>query len=246
MSDKIKKYKVYIYEILFFAALLAVDLISKAVAFEFLEGCGGRYVVFDGIYELVEVHNDGASFGIFAGKTTALSVVTALAMVVLVGLLVWRPKSPKLFRYGLLAIIAGGIGNLVDRLAFGYVRDFIDYTFLETFFNIHNFGVGNIADIFVLVGLLCLVVYVFFGYKEGDFAKDGGHTDVDPDVLVVNEGEEQKKERVAEKDNVVSDAVNTDETESVYRVNTEGSGDCGKTQAADVSAAHKNTQEKAR
>ena len=148
---------------------------------------------------------------------------------------------PSDYEAKMSAMVAGN-----EEPDLGYVRDFIDYTFLKTFFNIQNFGVGNIADIFVLVGLLCLVVYVFFGYKEGDFAKDGGHTDVDPDVLVVNEGEEQKKERVAEKDNVVSDAVNTDEAESVSRVNTEGSGDCGKTSAADVSAAHKNTQEKAR
>ena len=81
MSEKIKKYRIYIFEVLFFAALLAVDLISKAAAFAFLEKKGGSYVVFEGIYELIEVHNDGASFGIFGGQTTMLSIFTAIAIV---------------------------------------------------------------------------------------------------------------------------------------------------------------------
>lgn len=202
MSDKIKRYKAYIIEALLFIALLAVDLISKPVAFAFLEKHGGSYVVYEGIYELIEVHNDGASFGIFGGKTAGLIAVTAIAMVALVTLLIWRPKSPKLFRYGVIAIVAGGVGNLVDRLAFGYVRDFIDYTFLKTFFGIDNFGVGNIADIFVLVGLLCIVVYVFFGYKEGDFAKEPKNTDDLPETLVVNEGEEEKADKEKQKSGV--------------------------------------------
>lgn len=202
MSDKIKRYKAYIIEALLFIALLAVDLISKPVAFAFLEKHGGSYVVYEGIYELIEVHNDGASFGIFGGKTAGLIAVTAIAMVALVTLLIWRPKSPKLFRYGVIAIVAGGVGNLVDRLAFGYVRDFIDYTFLKTFFGIDNFGVGNIADIFVLAGLLCIVVYVFFGYKEGDFAKEPKNTDDLPETLVVNEGEEIKADKEKQKSGV--------------------------------------------
>ena len=203
MSDKIFKYRIYIFEALFFAALLAVDLISKAAAFAFLAEKGGHYVVYEGIYELVEVHNNGASFGIFGGETTGLIVFTAIAMAALAVVLIVRPRTPRIFRSGMIAIIAGGVGNLVDRIAFGYVRDFIDYTFLKTFFGIENFGVGNIADIFVLVGLLCIIVYVFFGYKEGDFAKNPRPSDDLPETLVVNEGEPQGEGPEAEKENVV-------------------------------------------
>ena len=227
MSDKIKRYKAYIIEALLFIALLAVDLISKPVAFAFLEKHGGSYVVYEGIYELIEVHNDGASFGIFGGKTAGLIAVTAIAMVALVALLIWRPKSPKLFRYGVIAIVAGGVGNLVDRLAFGYVRDFIDYTFLKTFFGIDNFGVGNIADIFVLVGLLCIVVYVFFGYKEGDFAKEPKNTDDLPETLVVNEGEEKKSDKEKQKSGVTESVEAGCNTEK--NVLTNGSGKDKKT-----------------
>lgn len=230
MSDKIKRYKAYIIEALLFIALLAVDLISKPVAFAFLEKHGGSYVVYEGIYELIEVHNDGASFGIFGGKTAGLIAVTAIAMVALVALLIWRPKSPKLFRYGVIAIVAGGVGNLVDRLAFGYVRDFIDYTFLKTFFGIDNFGVGNIADIFVLVGLLCIVVYVFFGYKEGDFAKEPKNTDDLPETLVVNEGEEKKADKEKQKSRVTESVEAGCNTEK--NVLTNGSGKDKKTVGA--------------
>lgn len=203
MSEKILKYRIYIFEALFFAALLAVDLISKSAAFSFLADHGGHYVLYEGIYELIEVHNDGASFGIFGGETTALIVFTAVAMAALAAVLIARPRTPRIFRSGFIAIIAGGVGNLVDRIAFGYVRDFIDYTFLRTFFGIENFGVGNIADIFVLVGLLCIIVYVFFGYKEGDFAKNPRPSDDLPETLVVNEGEQQGEGSEAEKENVV-------------------------------------------
>ncbi len=214
MSDIIKRYKKYIFEALFFAALLAVDLISKPLAFAFLKEEGGRYVVYDGIFELIEVHNDGASFGIFGGKTTGLIAVTAIAMFALIALLLWRPNSPKLFRYGIIAIVAGGVGNLVDRLAFGYVRDFIDYTFLKTFFGIENFGVGNVADIFVLVGLLCIIVYVFFGYKEGDFAKKPLSGGALPETLVVDEGEEKKSEKEKQKSGVTESVTGEDKVES--------------------------------
>lgn len=234
MSEKIKKYKAFIIEALLFAALLAVDLISKPLAFKFLESRGGRYVLFDGIYELIAVRNDGASFGIFGGKTTGLIVFTAIAMVVLAALLVWRPKSPKLFRYGVIAIVAGGVGNLVDRLVYGYVRDFIDYTFLRTFFNIENFGIGNIADIFVLVGLLCIVVYVFFGYKEGDFAKNPHKTDNLPEALVVDEGESKKEEKKAEKSGVTEETVCEKDARGAENKETEKAAHDIMTQESDV------------
>ena len=65
-------------------------------------------------------------------------------------------------------ILGGAIGNLYDRIFLGYVRDFIDYTFLDTFFGI-DFAIGNIADIYLCVGVLVMIVYVIFVFKEDDF-----------------------------------------------------------------------------
>lgn len=173
MLDFLRKYRVYIFEIVFAGAALAVDLVSKAAAFDILEDApGGSIAVAEGVFSLTLARNYGASFGIFSGKTTLLSAITGIGIALVLVFLVVRPKTPKIFRYSMLLIFSGGLGNLIDRLAFGYVRDFIDYTFLETFFGI-DFAIGNIADIFVMIAMGMLIVYMIFGYKEGDFSKGG-------------------------------------------------------------------------
>lgn len=173
MLDFLRKYRVYIFEIVFAVAALAVDLVSKAAAFDILEDApGGSIAVAEGVFSLTLARNCGASFGIFSGKTTLLSAITGIGIALVLVFLVVRPKTPKIFRYSMLLIFSGGLGNLIDRLAFGYVRDFIDYTFLETFFGI-DFAIGNIADIFVMIAMGMLIVYMIFGYKEGDFSKGG-------------------------------------------------------------------------
>ena len=173
MLDFLRKYRVYIFEIVFAVAALAVDLVSKAAAFDILEDApGGSIAVAEGVFSLTLARNHGASFGIFSGKTTLLSAITGIGIALVLVFLVVRPKTPKIFRYSMLLIFSGGLGNLIDRLAFGYVRDFIDYTFLKTFFGI-DFAIGNIADIFVMIAMGMLIVYMIFGYKEGDFSKGG-------------------------------------------------------------------------
>lgn len=173
MLDFLRKYRVYIFEIVFAVAALAVDLVSKAAAFDILEDApGGSIAVAEGVFSLTLARNYGASFGIFSGKTTLLSAITGIGIALVLVFLVARPKTPKIFRYSMLLIFSGGLGNLIDRLAFGYVRDFIDYTFLKTFFGI-DFAIGNIADIFVMIAMGMLIVYMIFGYKEGDFSKGG-------------------------------------------------------------------------
>lgn len=173
MLDFLRKYRVYVFEILFAVAAIAVDLVSKAAAFDILEDVpGGSVAVAEGIFSLTMTRNYGASFGVFSGKTTLLSAITGIGIALVLVVLIVRPKVPKILRYSLIMIFAGGLGNLVDRIAFGYVRDFIDYTFLETFFGI-DFAIGNIADIFVMIAMGMLIVYMIFGYKEGDLSKGG-------------------------------------------------------------------------
>lgn len=157
-----------VFELLFVAVLVLFDLFSKWATKSFLLTQGGHYNVLEGIIEFQYVENDGASFGFLSGNQTLLIVITAITVLLLIGILFFRPKTPKLFRYSILTIIGGAIGNLFDRIAFGYVRDFIDYTFLKTWFNI-DFAVGNIADIFCLVGMLMIIVYILFQFKESDF-----------------------------------------------------------------------------
>ena len=204
MLDFLRKYRVYVFEILSAVAAIAVDLVSKAAAFDILEDVpGGSVAVAEGIFSLTMTRNYGASFGVFSGKTTLLSAITGIGIALVLVVLIVRPKAPKILRYSLIMIFAGGLGNLVDRIAFGYVRDFIDYTFLETFFGI-DFAIGNIADIFVMIAMGMLIVYMIFGYKEGDLSKGGR---LAPQAVTVAEerGEQVEADVVEEKSEEAAD-----------------------------------------
>ncbi len=169
MINKKKRIVQFASELGFFALLLAADLISKSAVFAFLDTRPTHsFIVQEGIFTFYRVENYGMSFGLLSGQTGLLIGITCTVTALLVALVVLRPDTPKLFRISMWMIIAGAIGNVVDRIAFGYVRDFIDYTFLETFFGI-DFAVGNIADLFVLLGMIPLLVYVVFLFEEKDF-----------------------------------------------------------------------------
>lgn len=204
MLDFLRKYRVYVFEILFAVAAIAVDLVSKAAAFDILEDVpGGSIAVAEGIFSLTMTRNFGASFGVFSGKTTLLSAITGIGIALVLVVLIMRPKAPKILRYSLIMIFAGGLGNLVDRIAFGYVRDFIDYTFLETFFGI-DFAIGNIADIFVMIAMGMLIVYMIFGYKEGDLSK-GGRLAPQAVTAAEERGEQVEADVVEEKSEEAAD-----------------------------------------
>lgn len=204
MLDFLRKYRVYVFEILFAVAAIAVDLVSKAAAFDILEDVpGGSVAVAESIFSLTMTRNYGASFGVFSGKTTLLSAITGIGIALVLVVLIVRPKAPKILRYSLIMIFAGGLGNLVDRIAFGYVRDFIDYTFLETFFGI-DFAIGNIADIFVMIAMGMLIVYMIFGYKEGDLSK-GGRLAPQAVTAAEERGEQVEADVVEEKSEEAAD-----------------------------------------
>ncbi len=163
-----------IIEVALFGFFLASDLLTKHFICPFLIEEGGTYTVIDKVLTFIYSENDGAGFGVFSGKQTLLIAITSILMLVLLGVLVFahckkmtKQKGGSLMVVALLMLIGGGIGNLVDRIAFGYVRDFIDYTFLVTLFD-YQFAICNVADIWCTVGVVLLVIYIifFFGKTE--------------------------------------------------------------------------------
>lgn len=112
------------------------------------------------ITDFVFVKNTGAAFSILSGKVSLLSAISILFCIGVVVYMIWkRPKSPLLCT-ALTLIFSGALGNAIDRLAYGYVVDFIRLSFI-------NFPVFNIADIAITVGAGLIVVYeVFFDKKN--------------------------------------------------------------------------------
>lgn len=107
------------------------------------------------LMDLAHVQNTGAAFSSFSGLTWLLTLVS-LAGSVLMAVLLWKNYFPgKVGKFALSLILAGAVGNLIDRALMGYVTDMFQTAFI-------NFAVFNVADICVVVGGFLLVFYVLF------------------------------------------------------------------------------------
>lgn len=111
------------------------------------------------VMDLAHVQNTGAAFSSFAGMTWLLTLISILGSVFLAFLL-WKNYFPgKLGELALSLVLAGAVGNLIDRALLGYVTDMFETTFI-------NFAVFNVADICVTVGGALLVFYVAFFWEK--------------------------------------------------------------------------------
>ncbi len=137
-------------------AVLVVDLTTK-------------HFLFSVDYENVIPHvvsissnggNSGAAWGILSNHIVLLSVLTfVLIITIVVADILFKQKS-VFYSISLGFILGGAVGNLVDRLMLGYVRDFI---FLDFF---PSFPVFNFADSFLTIGAIMMVIYILF-FKKG-------------------------------------------------------------------------------
>ena len=113
-----------------------------------------------GLFDLTYIRNTGAAFSILRSQTWLLTVLSGVAVVVLLVLLLRRAIPSKLGMLSLSLLLAGAAGNFIDRLAFGYVTDMFETTFM-------NFPVFNVADMFVTCGaVLSFLLYVRWEKKR--------------------------------------------------------------------------------
>lgn len=142
--------------------LIAADQLSKAWAVSVLQPIGSIEAI-PGLlnFTFLPNGNNGAAWNILAGKQTLLIALTALLLLALLYLLVARKITNRLGFFSLVIIMAGGIGNLIDRISQHYVVDFIQFAFWK------SFPIFNIADICVTVGVALFCIYIlFFEGKE--------------------------------------------------------------------------------
>lgn len=139
------------------SGLLIVDQITKFAVRSRME-IGETLPVFRGVLDFTYVQNRGAAFSLFQNSqliTVILPVITMVAGVIF--LLHLRKKKEKLAELGVLLIISGGIGNLIDRTVMGFVTDMI---------SVGGFPVFNVADICVTVGCAVLILWVIIGDRK--------------------------------------------------------------------------------
>lgn len=136
------------------------DQLTKLVAVTNLANLHRSVEVIPGLLDFVFVKNFGAAFGVMKNSTIIFIIFTVF-LVGALGFILFRFKKHNVLSYiAISAIIAGGIGNFIDRIVNtdGYVVDFIHISFFPPVF--------NVADIFVTCGVALLVIYMFV------FAKD--------------------------------------------------------------------------
>ena len=149
--------------ILLVIAIVACDQLSK-YAIRSLFNVNESVSVIGDFFELRYIQNDGAAFSSFAGKQAFLIAVSIIAIIGAAFFLRKMKSEGAMFKVALLCIIAGGIGNLIDRFLLGYVTDMLSFSIFPPVF--------NIADIAVCLGCGILIVYVLFFMKDDKPGKE--------------------------------------------------------------------------
>ena len=137
--------------------LIGIDQISKVCALSSLKEMGSIPII-KNVFHLTYVENRGAAFGMLQNNQSIFIIVALTASVF--GLYYLHTKKVNILgKTGIILIIAGAIGNLIDRVRLGFVVDYFDFRFIWEY-------VFNVADVFVVVGTILLCIYIIFFEEE--------------------------------------------------------------------------------
>ena len=146
--------------------LVIIDQLTKILARAYIDP-GESFTFIPGLLDLTYIKNTGAAWSILEQHTWLLTVLSAVIVLVIAWLMLKHFFTNWLGMLSATLIMAGGVGNLIDRAAFKYVTDMIKTTFMD-------FPVFNFADCCITVGVVLLVIYVLFFCKdEKKVDKDG-------------------------------------------------------------------------
>lgn len=138
--------------LIFSILALAIDLITKQIAFDYFEKVAHSTPVIDSFLYWTRVENTGVAFGMMQGKNDLLSYILPVVLIGLPIYIFFNRHEGKVYLCLMGFVYGGALGNYYDRVFIGYVRDFIDVRFGS-----YDYPVFNIADAFIS----CSVVLMF-------------------------------------------------------------------------------------
>lgn len=146
-----------IYLLVIFGAMILDRIVKTAVTSSM--DVGNTIPVLGDFFHITYIRNTGAAFSLLEGHTLLLILVPAIIIGIAIIFICFRYKAYKpVFMFSLALMCGGGMGNLTDRAAYGYVIDMFDFGFFPVF---------NVADICVCVGCGLLLIYlILFGDKK--------------------------------------------------------------------------------
>ncbi len=140
--------------------IVLADAVTKLLAVRWLMPIR-TMPLWEGVFRLTYVENRGAAFGMLQGGR----VFFVVASVLIISAMLWLAKKyknrSKALNCGVTFIIAGAVGNIIDRVFRGFVVDFLDFCLID-------YPVFNVADIFVCVGAGLLAIFIIFFENKKD------------------------------------------------------------------------------
>ena len=154
----------YLFMLLFAAGAVGLDQIVKYLIVANI-GLYEQVPVIPGLIRLTYAQNTGAAFSMLRGQQWLFAIIFAIFTLVIIWEFKKNTMNFKSFdRWCIVAVWAGGLGNMIDRLRLGYVVDMFETEFI-------TFPVFNVADCFITCGAIALIAHLVFCNKE--FWKDG-------------------------------------------------------------------------
>lgn len=141
--------------------LILLDQFTKHLVVQHLMPLEGGKVLIPGVFRLLYLENRGSAFGILQNKQTFFIIFTIVVLLVILYVYTRVPGTARMLylRIDMILIFAGAVGNFIDRIRQGFVVDFL-------YFELINFPIFNVADIYVTVGCFLLILLLLFYYKD--------------------------------------------------------------------------------
>lgn len=133
---------------------IILDQITKYLVVQNFSSIGDTLPLWQGVFHFTYIINTGAAFSFFRGQVEILRWISLIVSLILIIFVLYSPRITLLEQLGYGFILSGAIGNGIDRFLFGYVVDFLDFRLI-------NFPVFNLADVFINIGVLLLLITSF-------------------------------------------------------------------------------------
>ena len=146
----------------FILIIFLIDRISKIAMINTADKIGDTSISLTSFLNLNLIWNDGIAFGLLSfSESFGYNLITIIICLVILFLAMMLINADKISRISLILILGGAFGNLFDRLYYSAVPDFIDF-----YFKGFHWFIFNVADIFITIGIICLILSEFLFYKK--------------------------------------------------------------------------------
>ncbi|MBQ8167513.1 MAG: signal peptidase II [Lachnospiraceae bacterium] len=155
-----KSIRVFLLPMIFIALLTALDQFTKYIVTSGFELHESKKII-DGVFSFTYIQNRGMAWGMFQNKIPIVVICTGLGIIFAFRILynVVDNKRYRWAKYVLILLVAGAIGNFIDRVKLGYVVDFLHFELID-------FPVFNVADVYIVISMISAILLLMFVYSN--------------------------------------------------------------------------------